>query len=58
MRNEFRMFTRRLKANGYTLNRVNGSHYIYVNSNGNTIAVNKDLNKMVQRRLIKENCLR
>ncbi len=36
--------------------RSKGSHFIYTNG-VNHITVNKDLNKMVQRRLIKENDL-
>ena len=45
-----------LKANGYREIRSNGSHFIYSNGN-NQITINKDLNKMVRRRLIKENNL-
>ena len=53
---EMRSFVPILINNGYREIRSNGSHYIY--SNGiNTITVNKDLNKMVRRRLIKENNL-
>lgn len=48
-------FDKILKANGYVPNRVHGSHFIYRNRElGKTIAVNKDLNPMVKRRLIKE----
>lgn len=46
-----------LKSNGYHLSRINGSHFIYSNGDA-TIAVNKDLNKMVRRRFIKENNLK
>ena len=45
-----------LKANGYREIRSKGSHFIYGNGK-NQITVNKDLNKMVRRRLIKENNL-
>ena len=45
-----------LKANGYHEIRSRGSHFIYGNGK-NQITVNKDLNKMVQIRLIKENNL-
>lgn len=45
-----------LKANGYHEIRSRGSHFIYGNGK-NQITVNKDLNKMVQLRLIKENKL-
>lgn len=48
-------FDKILKANGYVPNRVHGSHFIYRNrALGRTISVNKDLNPMVKRRLIKE----
>ena len=45
-----------LKANGYHKIRSRGSHFIYGNGK-NQITVNKDLNKMVQLRLIRENNL-
>lgn len=45
-----------LKANGYREIRSRGSHFMYGNGK-NHITVNKDLNKMVQLRLIKENNL-
>ena len=57
MSNEFRKFTRLLIDNGYHKVRVNGSHYIYQNSDGNTISINKDINRMVKRRIIRENNL-
>lgn len=42
-----------LRNNGYEYLRCKGSHFIY--SNGTyTIAVNKDLNAMVAKRLIKQ----
>ncbi len=42
-----------LHSNGYEYQRCRGSHFIY--SNGiNTIAVNKDLNVMVAKRLVKQ----
>ncbi len=41
-----------LRDNGYEYQRCKGSHFIY--SNGvNTIAANKDINRMVARRLLK-----
>lgn len=46
-----------LKNNGYILDRTKGSHFIYKNFDGNTISFNKDLNKMVAKRLIKEHKL-
>ena len=45
-------FARILLDNGFTFNRQKGSHYIYKRNN-ETIMINKDLNKMVARRLIK-----
>jgi len=52
----FKTMCKILKQNGYILLRTKGSHFIY--SNGNrTISINKDLNMMVARRLIKENQL-
>ena len=53
---EMREFEPILKANGYREIRSNGSHFIYSNGT-NQITVNKDLNKMVRKRLIKENNL-
>ena len=44
-----------LKSNGFTYARCNGSHFIYVNRmTGKHITINKDLNKEVKSRLIKE----
>lgn len=57
MSNEFRKFTRQLVNNGYKRVRIRGSHYIYENTQGNTIVVNKDINRMVKRRLIVQNNL-
>lgn len=52
-------FERLLRDNGYYLQRSNGSHFMYRNDNlHRTITINKDLNKMVVRRLIKEYKLR
>ena len=53
---ELREFADVLKSNGYHEARRNGSHYIFTNGK-NTISANKDLNKMVRKRLIKENNL-
>ena len=49
-------FERILIANGWTINRCSGDHTIWV-KNGNHIAVQKRINPMVARRLIKENNL-
>ena len=53
---KLREFEPILKANGYHEIRSRGSHFIYGNGK-NQITVNKDLNRMVQLRLIKENKL-
>ena len=53
---QMREFEPILKSNGYCKIRSNGSHFIYSNGT-NQITVNKDLNKMVRKRLIKENNL-
>lgn len=56
MTKEMRRFVPILISNGYREIRSNGSHFIYSNGT-NQITVNKDLNKMVWKRLIKENNL-
>lgn len=56
MTKEMRSFVPILISNGYREIRSNGSHFVYSNGT-NKITVNKDLNKMVRRRLIKENNL-
>ena len=45
-----------LKENGYHEIRNRGNHFIYSNGNKQS-TVNKDLNKMVRKRRIKENNL-
>jgi len=53
---DYKTMCKVLKRNGYDLIRKKGSHFIY--SNGQrTVSINKDLNMMVARRLIKENGL-
>lgn len=52
-----REFERLLRRNGYKLDRVNGSHYIYTNGSS-SISIKPKINKMVARRLIKENNLK
>lgn len=55
---QLREFEPILYKNGYRFARCKGSHFIYMNRTSNkTIVVNKDLNKMVKERLIKENNL-
>ena len=51
-----REFAQLLGHNGYELVRCKGSHFIYKKA-GDTIAVPKDLNAMIGRRLIKEHKL-
>ena len=47
-----------LEQNGYCLIREKGSHFTYKNAAGNTIVVNKGINRMVARRLVKRYDLR
>lgn len=55
---QMREFVPILLKNGYTKARCNGSHFIYINRvTHKKITINKDLNKMVRERLIKENNL-
>lgn len=54
MDSKFRHFEQRLRRNGFVRVRITGSHYIYKGVDGQTISVNKDLNEMVRRRLVKE----
>lgn len=55
---QLREFEPILYGNGYGFARCKGSHFIYMNRTSHKIiAVNKDLNKMVRERLIKENNL-
>jgi predicted RNA binding protein YcfA (HicA-like mRNA interferase family) len=52
---DMRSFVVLLHRNNYALSRVNGSHYIYENIyTHRSLCVNKNLNDMVKRRLIKE----
>ncbi len=53
---KLREFEKILSRNGYHELRSNGSHFIYTNGK-KKISVNKDLNEMVRKRLIKENKL-
>ena len=54
-----RDFERLLKANGYRLDRQKGDHNIWTNGN-NTISITagKQPNRMMVRRIIKENNLK
>lgn len=52
---QLREFEPILLRNGFKFVRCKGSHFIYMNRTSHkTIAVNKDLNRMVRERLIKE----
>lgn len=51
-----REFERLLKDNGYEFARCRGSHFIYKKAS-KTVAVPKDLNSMIARRLVKEHDL-
>lgn len=52
---EMREFIPILRKNGYTKARTNGSHFIYINRKTHKhISVNKDLNRIVRERLVKE----
>lgn len=53
-----REFARVLKANGYVIARHSGDHAIWYNADKkDSITVNKDINPMVMRRLIREHNL-
>ena len=55
---QLREFEPILSRNGFHFVRSRGSHFVYINrATHKTITVNKDLNKMVRERLIKENNL-
>lgn len=55
---DVRRFRRKLRANGYTLHHMRGSHQIFRNGNGETIVINNKLNAMVAKRLEREFNLR
>ena len=53
-----RDFERLLKANGYSLDRQKGDHNIWTNgSNTISITAGRPINRMLARRIIKENNL-
>ena len=55
---EMREFVPILRKNGYIHARTSGSHFVYINRMTHKhISVNKNLNRMVRVRLIKENNL-
>lgn len=44
-----------LKRNGYVYARSKGSHFVYINrQTGKHVTINKDLNREVKARLLKE----
>lgn len=52
---EMREFVPILRKNGYTKARSRGSHFVYFNRvTHRHIVINKDLNRIVRERLIKE----
>ena len=52
---QMREFLPILEMNGYEYRRCNGSHFMFVNTKTRkTMTVNKDLNKIVRRKLIRE----
>ena len=52
---EMREIVPLLKRNGFTHARTRGSHFVFVNRvTGKHITVNKDLNKEVRARLVKQ----
>lgn len=52
-----REFVKVVKHNGFTYNRHNGDHAIYVNKDGRHISIPQVLQCVIARRLIKENNL-
>ena len=53
----FKEMQKILKKNGYRLDRQNGDHFVYIKEHHNHISINRKLNPMVARRLVKENGL-
>lgn len=55
---EMREIVPLLKRNGFTHARTRGSHFVFVNrTTGKHVTINKDLNREVKARIIKENNL-
>lgn len=52
-----REFIKIVIYNGYRYSRCRGSHYIYVNEQGNHISIPRNLECVIAQRLIKENNL-
>lgn len=57
---KYRDFVKLLKRNGYTLDRISGSHEVFVNNKGEHISISHhvEINAMLARRLIRENNLK
>lgn len=54
-----RQFIKLLHQNGYARKRTTGGHLIYQNADGNSISFTyHNLNRMIAKRLIKENNLK
>lgn len=54
-KSNFRKLRNDLLQHGYCLSRMRGSHFIYINKEiGKEVVVNRNLNKMVERRIRKE----
>ena len=55
---EMREIVPMLTRNGFTYTRSKGSHFVYINRRtGKHVTINKDLNREVKARIIKENNL-
>lgn len=52
-----REFVKVVKHNGFSYNRHNGDHAIYVNKDGKHISIPQTLQCVIARRLIRENNL-
>ena len=53
-KNSFRKLKNDLSQRGYCLERIRGSHFIYINKEiGKEVIINRNLNKMVERRIRK-----
>lgn len=57
---KYRDFVKLLKRNGYALDRISGSHEVFVNNKGEHISISHhaEINAMLARRLIRENNLK
>lgn len=52
-----RKFIKMIEANGFYFNRQTGDHLIHINERGRHISIPLKLNRMIAKRLIKENNL-